>query len=67
MISVVAEKRKNLGYSQSKLALEVGVTRQMISAIERGHSPSLKTLKKIAFALDCSVSELINQDEPKSA
>ena len=37
--------------TQQALADTVGVTRQMISAIENGANPSVKTAKKIANAL----------------
>ncbi len=44
--------RKEQNITQQKLAEEVGVTRQMISAIEKGSKPSVETAKKIAKILD---------------
>ncbi len=38
--------------TQENLANRVGVTRQMISAIEKGAKPSVETAKKIAEILD---------------
>jgi len=44
--------REKANLTQQALAERVGVTRQMISAIENGASPSVGTAKKIAKALD---------------
>ena len=44
----LAAIRDNRNVTQQELADNVGVTRQMISAIENGESPSVKTAKAIA-------------------
>ena len=43
--------RKDAGFTQIKLADKVGITRQMISAIEKGAGPHPNTAKKIAAVL----------------
>jgi transcriptional regulator with XRE-family HTH domain len=48
---ILADFRKKARITQQELALEVGVTRQMISAIEKGAKPSVSTAKSIAKVL----------------
>jgi transcriptional regulator with XRE-family HTH domain len=51
--------RKELGLTQEDLAFEVGVNRSYMGFIERGErNPSLAMLKKIAKALQLSLSVL---------
>ena len=51
--------RKELGLTQEDLAFEVGVNRSYMGFIERGErNPSLAMLKKIAKALEVSLSVL---------
>ena len=61
-------RRKRLGISQSKLAESVGVTFQQVQKYERGaNRVSFSALVKIAKALDCRVSDLIEEmDGPAS-
>nr|DAT08314.1 MAG TPA: helix-turn-helix domain protein [Caudoviricetes sp.] len=47
----LVEKRKSQALSQAKIAERVGVTRQMISAVENGTNPSTKTAQRIAQVL----------------
>lgn len=47
------------GMSQDDLALIAGVERSYAGHLERGSkNPTIKTLEKIAVALDCDISEL---------
>lgn len=47
--------------SQIELAKKAGVDRSNLSHIERGeYLPTIKTLFKIAIALNCDVSELLD-------
>lgn len=58
------EKRKEKGMSQEQLASIVGVSRPFISQLENGeHSPSIKTAVALAKALDCTVDELLAEDD----
>jgi transcriptional regulator with XRE-family HTH domain len=59
MQSNIAEQRKQKGYSQSQVAEKIGVTRQMISAIENGASPSIKTAQKLAEIFGCTIDDLL--------
>jgi len=68
---IVANLRKEKGWSQSDLANESGVSREMISKYERGIAiPSVDAAKKIADAfgvsLDYLVGEGINADFDKT-
>ena len=60
----VHERREQLGISQEELAHRAGLHRTYISDIERGaRNPSLKTLSRLAEALELATSELIKLGE----
>ncbi|WP_368487301.1 helix-turn-helix domain-containing protein [Celeribacter sp. HF31] len=55
------ELRKAQGYSQEGFALTVELDRTYISGIERGErNPGLKTILRIAEALEVPVAELFS-------
>lgn len=61
---VLRAKRKAMGLSQEKLALDVGLERTFVSMLERGQrQPSLTTMLKLAPALDCSAADLVSDVE----
>lgn len=54
--------RLEIGLSQEALADEAGIDRSYIGGIERGeHNLALINIRKIAFALNQTVSELMKQ------
>ena len=54
------EKRKEKGMTQEALANSCGISRQRVTNYEIGiREPDLKTLKKLATALDVTVDELL--------
>ncbi len=56
----VLARRTVARMSQAELAAKIGITRQGLDRIERGHSaPSLRTLGAIAAAFGISPSELL--------
>lgn len=58
----VKSRRVALGKSTYDLALDVGVTNVTISYVERGlRRPSLVLAMKLAEALDCTLSELVQE------
>ena len=63
----VHERREQLGISQEELAHRAGLHRTYISDIERGaRNPSLKTLSRLADALELATSDLIKRGENKA-
>lgn len=61
-ISKLAQVRKAQGLSQERLAEISGVHRVSIARIETGEiSPNIRTLEKLADALQVAVSELIEK------
>ena len=57
VVQTIIQQRLKRGWSQTKLAEEIGSRQPVISRIERGEgNPSLKTLQRIADALDLSLS-----------
>lgn len=66
MTNFLAELRAKKNITQQQLADSVQITRQMISAIENGAQPSVKTAKRIAQALEIDWTLLFEQ-VPKEA
>ncbi|MCL6557700.1 MAG: helix-turn-helix domain-containing protein [Firmicutes bacterium] len=63
----IRELRENAGLSQTELASKVGVTQGFISHIELGiREPTLKLVRKLAAALGVSVSDLLDENQPKA-
>lgn len=57
---VLRQKRQEAGLTQEQLALEADVQRNYVSLIERGiNQPTIAVLFKLACALKCSPSSLI--------
>lgn len=60
---IVRNRRNHLGVSQEELAERAGLHRTYIADIERGvRNPSLRTIDKVARALDVSISELFSAE-----
>ena len=58
----VKEMRKSLDISQENLAFMSGINRSHMGEIERGEKGAgLVTIERIAKALNCRPSELLNQ------
>lgn len=58
------EIRTQKGMSQATVAKGVGVTNQAICNYEKGiREPGIPTLKKLASVLECTVDELIEDEE----
>lgn len=57
--------RKLRGWSQEALALQAEINPAFLGHLERGlKSPTVKTLEKIAAALDISMAELFADPQP---
>jgi DNA-binding XRE family transcriptional regulator len=60
--AAIRERRFFLRISQEELALRAGLHRNYLSDVERGaRNPSIKTIEKIAQALDVPVIRLFEQ------
>ena len=58
----VRQRRTALGKSTRELGREAGATGQMVTMIEMGHRrPSLVLAMKLAEALGCTLSELVQE------
>lgn len=58
-IRQIREKKTN--YSQSKLAIEIGMSENQVSRIERGETnPTVKTLTMIARALKVDIKDFFD-------
>lgn len=60
----LSQHRRSAKLTQTALAERVGITRQMISAIENGAKPSVDTAKKIAAVIGVDW-HLFFQDESR--
>ena len=57
--------RTSKGWSQQRLADELGVSRQTIISIEKGRfDPSLPLTFRIASAFECAIEDVFYPDEP---
>lgn len=62
--ALLRQRRRALGWSQVRLANQVGVQGETISRIERGlHMPSLKKLSELCRTLRVSLARLIAEIE----
>ena len=60
----VAARRGERGWSQARLADELGVSRQTVISIERGRfDPSLPLAFRIAATFECSIEEIFRPDD----
>jgi transcriptional regulator with XRE-family HTH domain len=60
----IKELRNNLGLSQEKFALSIGMDRTYLASVEAGkRNLSLANIEKIATGLDISVSKLFSKAE----
>ena len=61
----VKMRREELGIYQSELAERTSLSKQYISLIEQGvkKTPSLTTLKKLAKVFNCTLDDLVEDDE----
>lgn len=63
--SNLSERRRQLGWTQERIAERVGVDAETVSRIERGaHLPSLPTLDRLAAALQCGAGDLLSRERP---
>lgn len=64
MENTVGEERKARGWSQQRLADELGVSRQTIISIERGRfDPSLPLAFRLASTFECAIEDLFRWGE----
>lgn len=63
----IAERRKNLGWTQAQLAECIGVDTETVSRFERGSNlPSLQRLEKLADALSVPLHLLMAASSPRA-
>lgn len=61
MQNSLPERRKEYGWSQQRLADELGVSRQTIISIERGRfDPSLPLAFRLADVFGCKIDDLFD-------
>ena len=64
----IREARTARRWTQSELALKVGVESQTISNLERGlYPPSWKTLRALALALELTEEKLLSENGAEAA
>lgn len=60
----LVEVREERGWSQKRLADELGVSRQTIISIEKGrYDPSLPLAFRLASVFECRIEDLFHPDE----
>ncbi|MGY2064180.1 helix-turn-helix transcriptional regulator [Blastococcus sp. SYSU DS0619] len=60
----LAERRQERGWSQGRLAEELGVSRQTVISLEKGRfDPSLPLAFRIAALFGCRIEDVFTPDE----
>jgi transcriptional regulator with XRE-family HTH domain len=61
----VRDRRVNAGLNQTTLAALAGLCRQTVATVERAGTTDLRTIAKLAAALECKSSDLLygNREE----
>ena len=63
MKNALPEHRQQLGWSQERLAEELGVSRQTIISIEKGrYDPSLPVAFRLAAVFGCRIEDLFTPE-----
>lgn len=63
MRNTLPERRQELGWSQQRLADELGVSRQTVISIEKGRfDPSLPVAFRLAAVFGCSIEDLFSPE-----
>lgn len=63
MRNFLPEARSRLGWSQQRLADELGVSRQTVISIEKGrYDPSLPVAFRLAHTFECQIEDLFSPD-----
>ncbi|MEA2894484.1 MAG: hypothetical protein QOJ84_99 [Bradyrhizobium sp.] len=70
--AVIRDKRKQLGLDQSTLAKRIGVSRQWVIAVERGHARAamglvLRAIDALGIRLDASMEPISRHGSTASA
>ena len=64
MRTVLPDRRQLRGWSQQRLAEELGVSRQTVISLEKGRfDPSLPLAFRLAATFDCTIEDLFFPDE----
>ena len=65
---IVKKKREQAGLSQNMLAKKAGISQASLNALEsKTNNPSVETVFLLASALDCTVSELLDEKPTNAA
>lgn len=68
MRNSVAERRGERGWSQARLADTLGVSRQTVISIEKGHfDPALPLAFRLATVFGCGIEDLFMPEEWRPA
>jgi putative transcriptional regulator len=63
MRNALPERRQERGWSQQRLADELGVSRQTVISIEKGRfDPSLPVAFRLAAVFGCTIEDLFSPD-----
>ncbi|MBO1769986.1 helix-turn-helix transcriptional regulator [Agrococcus sp. TF02-05] len=63
MRNALPERRAELGWSQQRLADELGVSRQTVISIEKGRfDPSLPVAFRLAAVFGCTIEDVFSPD-----
>ena len=54
----INEYQRKYGTSRTFIANKAGISRQNLNSLEKPENPTIQSLEKIAYALDCKITDL---------
>jgi len=54
----INEFQKKYGSSRAFIADKIGISKQSLNALEKSDNPTIQSLEKIAYVLECKVEDL---------
>ena len=54
----INEYQRKYGTSRTFIANKAGISRQNLNSLEKSENPTIQSLEKIAYALDCKITDL---------
>lgn len=54
----INEFQKQYGATRTFIANKAGITRQNLNSLEKSENPTIQSLARLAYALDCEIKDL---------
>lgn len=58
MEQIFKQKKKETGMTKTWIAKKIGISRQSLNILFKTNNPTIESLEKVAYAMNCKVSDL---------